>query len=77
MQDKRKVCSGSVQLRAIAIPIITSTAVSIVCKYGIQKYLPGRVVLEADAPMIVSAPFERPEAPIPATARPTINITED
>lgn len=62
--------------RAIEIPIITTASVSIACGYALEDS-PGRVVLEEDAPMIVSAPFERPEAPNPAIARPTINISED
>ncbi len=39
--------------------------------------LPGRLCIGAIAPMMVSAPLVRPEAPRPATALPTINMFED
>jgi len=41
------------------------------------SHIPGRRANGIDPAAIVRAPFWRPEAPIPATARPTINIFED
>ena len=39
--------------------------------------VPGLLGMGTDAATIVKAPFCIPDPPIPATARPTINILED
>src|ERR1700722_5923862 len=45
------------------------------CMYVLR--IPGRLDNGTDPAMIVNPPFWRPEDPIPATARRTINILED
>jgi hypothetical protein len=45
--------------------------------YVYVSHIPSRLSNGTDAAAIVKAPFRRPEVPIPATARPTINIFED
>lgn len=42
-----------------------------------RNYLPGLFASGAQAAIMVRAPFERPDPPIPAIALPTINIFED
>lgn len=44
---------------------------------GGQIYIPGDLCRGTEDAMMVKAPFSKPEAPMPATARAIINIFED
>ena len=64
-------------LPAIMIPIKARLSVFINQSQQMDWSLPGRLCIGAIAPIIVSAPLVRPEAPNPATALPMMSMLED
>lgn len=48
-----------------------------VCRQQLRKHVLGRFSSGAQLEIMVMAPFIIPEAPKPATARPTINISDE
>lgn len=56
---------------------MTKNVCQLGCEQSWRNCLPGLFANGAQAAMMVRAPFERPDPPIPAMALPTINIFED